>query len=386
MNKRPAKPRPSEQRVFLVGTRKGAFVLRPGTARGAYEVQGPLQLGSGVTDFCADPRAPGHWLMTISGGHLGPTLHHSRNAGKRWTEVSGPPKFAVGEADGTTRGKAISGYFWLTPGHASEPGSWYLGTVPRGLFKSSDGGQTWHSIDGFNLGPNYAKWCQDPAPPDGPFLHSILVDPRDPQRLQISLSGGGTFDSRDGGATWRPYNRGVELDFGPERLPEYGQDPHCVVQAPSNPDVFYQQNHCGLYRLDQSRSEEWQRIGRKMPKKVGDIGFGVAVHPSDENTIWTFPMDGSKLWPRTSPEGKPALYRTQNGGRTFERLDKGLPEAHAYMTVKRQALCTDGNAKNPSVAFGTTSGEVWLGRDGGENLRCIARHLPPIQSLRAAVL
>jgi hypothetical protein len=161
-------------------------------------------------------------------------------------------------------------------------------------------------------------------------------------------------------------------------------DPHCVRMCPSNPDRLYQQNHCGIYRLDRP-AEEWVRVGRKMPKRVGDVGFPMVVHPRDADRLWVFPMDGGSVWPRTSPDGIPAVYTTRNGGNTWQRLDNGLPPQQAWWTVKRQAMTAD--AHDPvGLYFGTTSGELWGSRDEGARWTNIAQHLPEIFAVEAAQL
>jgi hypothetical protein len=196
------------------------------------------------------------------------------------------------------------------------------------------------------------------------------------------MSGGGAFESTDGGARWRPLNRGVAADFMPDPDPEYGHDVHCMRLAPSAPDVIYQQNHCGIYRIERP-GERWTRIGERMPKAVGDIGFPMVVHPRDPRTAWVFPMDGTTVWPRTSPGGKPAVYGTRNGGASWQKLAQGLPAKDAWWTVKRQAMCAD--ARDPvGLYFGTTSGEIWASTDEGRRWRCVARHLPHIYSVEAA--
>jgi hypothetical protein len=167
-------------------------------------------------------------------------------------------------------------------------------------------------------------------------------------------------------------------------------DPHGLRLCPTQPDRLYQQNHCGIYRLDRTGGEAagegtWQRIGRKMPKRVGDIGFPMVVHPRDPDVAWVFPMDGTTVWPRTSPGGKPAAYVTRNAGRTWQRQDQGLPEAQGWWTVKRQAMTVDSQPK-PALYLGTTSGELWIGRDEGERWSCIARHLPEIYAVEVAEL
>jgi len=154
--------------------------------------------------------------------------------------------------------------------------------------------------------------------------------------------------------------------------------------CPSNPDRLYQQNHCGIYRLDRP-SDTWERIGKSMPKRVGDIGFPMVVHPRDADTAWVFPMNGTTVWPRTSPDGMPAVYATRNSGKSWQRLDTGLPSKQAWWTVKRQAMTADA-ADPVGLYFGTTSGELWTSRDEGRRWTCIARHLPEIYAVEAAGL
>jgi hypothetical protein len=154
--------------------------------------------------------------------------------------------------------------------------------------------------------------------------------------------------------------------------------------CPTNPDRLYQQNHCGIYRIDRP-SDEWVRIGKRMPPSVGDIGFPLVVHPRNADTAWVFPMDGTQVWPRTSPGGKPAVYGTHDAGETWERMDAGLPREQAWWTVKRQAMTAD--ASDPvGLYFGTTSGELWVSRDEGRRWSCIASHLPEIYAVEAAQL
>src|SRR5205814_693915 len=153
---------------------------------------------------------------------------------------------------------------------------------------------------------------------------SIIVDLRDPKHLYFAMSGGGVHESRDGGRSFAPLVQWLELVDGFDRAVVTIHDPHCVRLCPSNPDRLYQQNHCGIYRLDRPATE-WVRIGKSMPKPIGDIGFPMVVHPRDEDTAWVFPMDGQTVRPRTALAGKPTAYVTRNGGKTWQRLDKGLP-------------------------------------------------------------
>jgi photosystem II stability/assembly factor-like uncharacterized protein len=274
--------------------------------------------------------------------------------------------------------------FWLTRGHASESGTWYAGTSPQGLFRSEDDGDTWDPVSGFNDHPMYPKWTGDEqdGTPDGPKLHSVIVDPRDARHMYIGMSSGGVFESTDKGQNWTPLNKGCVADFLPDPNSEYGHDPHCVRLHPKAPDVLYQQNHCGIYRMERP-SNEWVRIGASMPKEVGDIGFPLVLHPRDPNTVWVFPMDGTSVWPRTSPDGKPASYITRDAGATWQRQDDGLPPRQGWFTVKRQCMTAD-EANPVGVYFGTTSGEVWASTNEGARWTCIARHLPQIYAVETA--
>jgi photosystem II stability/assembly factor-like uncharacterized protein len=365
--------------VVLVATRKGAWLFRGDGARRAWRVNGPHFLGHVVHHLVLDPRDRRTLLAAAKTGHLGPTVFRSTDGGRTWKEAARPPAFAKGGADG----RAVDHTFWLTPGAAAEPGSWYAGTSPQGLFRSEDGGVTWDPVPSVNDDPQYRAWmgtAQD-GTPDGPKLHSIIVDPRDPAHLYFAMSGGGVHESLDGGRTWTALVKGMEVVEGFDVADVTFHDPHCVRLCPSRPDRLYQQNHCGIYRLDRP-SDTWVRVGRSMPRRVGDVGFPMVVHPRDADTAWVFPMDGTSVWPRTSPGGRPAVYATSNAGRTWRRLDAGLPPRQAWWTVKRQAMCGDG--QDPvGLYLGTTSGELWASRDEGRRWSCLARHLPEVYAVEA---
>jgi photosystem II stability/assembly factor-like uncharacterized protein len=380
------KPRAVSRRtVVLVATRKGAWLFHGDAARKTWKVDGPHFLGHTISHLVLDPRDHRTLLAAAKTGHLGPTVFRSTDMGKTWEEAGQPPAFA--KAPEGEKGRSVDHTFWLTPAHANEPNVWYAGTSPQGLFRSVDGGETWAPFSIINDDPQYREWMgtvQD-GTPDGPKLHSIIVDPRDPKHLYFGMSGGGVHESLDGGNTWRVMIDGMEVVEGyglDPKLPTC-HDPHCLRMCPSNPDRIYQQNHCGIYRIDRP-SDTWVRIGKSMPKKVGDIGFPLVVHPRDDNTAWVFPMDGSGVWPRTSPDGKPAVYVTKNGGKTWQRQDAGMPKSQGWWTVKRQ--CMTGDTRDPvGLYFGTTSGELWMSRDEGSKWACIARNLPEIYAVEAAV-
>ena len=366
--------------VVLVGTRKGAWLLRSDASRTRWAMRGPLFLGHIVQHLVLDPRDGRTLLMATATGHLGPTVLRSTDLGTTWTEAARPPAFRTGDA----LGRSVTTVFWLTPGHPSRPGHWYAGCSPQGLFESNDGGATWSPVDGWNEHPSWATWAEWPVgevgTPDGALLHSVNVDPRNPDQLYVGLSGGGIFESADGGADWRPLNEGVEADFLPGDA-EFGHDPHCLRVHPAQPDRLYHQNHCGVYRLDRP-GRRWERIGDHLPRDVGDIGFPIELHPRDPDVAWVFPMDGTDVWPRTSPDGRPAVYLTRDGGTSWIRQDAGFP-ARGWWTVKRQAMCTD-DGDPVGVYLGTTGGQVWASADEGATWTRLVDHLPEIYSVEIA--
>lgn len=369
---------------ILVGTRKGLFMLGADKARRNWTIDGPHFLGESVNHAVLDPRDHRTLLAAVKAGHLGPTVFRSEDSGKTWKEAATPPAFA--KAAHGAEGESVSHVFWLTPGHATEKDRWYAGTSPSGLFVSDDGGRNWKGVEGFNAHPDRRKWIgsAQEAPPDGATLHSLNVDPFDAKHLYIGLSAGGVFESRDRGGSWTPLNAGCAADFLPDPNAPYGHDPHCLRVHPKVRDVVYQQNHCGIYKLDRA-GNRWVRIGAHMPKEIGDIGFPMVLHPRDPRTAWVFPMDGGTVWPRMPIGGKPAVYATRDAGATWKRQDKGLPPAHGWLTVKRQAMGAD-TLDPVGLYFGTTSGEVWASFDEGGTWNCLCLHLPQVHSIEAAVV
>jgi photosystem II stability/assembly factor-like uncharacterized protein len=383
--------------TLVVSTRKGVFFLQTDADRGSWQLSDPVFLGHIVNHTVLDPRDGRTLLAAARTGHLGPTIFRSEDAGCTWSEARKPPAFD--KATPGEKGRVLSHTFWLSPGHASEPGVWFAGSSPQALWTSTDAGLTWESVRGFNDHADYETRTEDPqaGTPDGPILHSIQIDPRDANHMYFGLSGGGVYESTDHGESWSPLNHGMaspnadpategmETAYGDLAWTEVGpqHDPHCLQLHPANPDILYQQNHCGIYRLERPATT-WDRIGRNMPTEVGDIGFVMGVHPRDPDTCWVFPMDGTDVWPRTSPDGRPALFRTRDAGASWERQDAGLPP-RGWFTVKRQAMSVDDG--NPAgVYFGTTSGEIWGSIDEGESFRSLASHLPEVYAVEAVFI
>ncbi len=368
--------------VLLVATRKGAWLFHGDAARRSWRADGPHFLGHVINHLVLDARDGRTLLAAAKTGHLGPTIFRSTDLGQTWQEATKPPAF--GPATDGLAARSVDHTFWLAPAHASEPGVWYAGTSPQGLFRSADCGDTWAPFSCINDDPRYREWfgTEQDGTPDGPKLHSIIVDPRDPRHLYFAMSGGGVHESTDGGQSFAPLVDGMAVVEGFDPGDIRFHDPHCVRLCPSNPDRLYQQNHCGIYRLDRPDTR-WRRIGATMPQDVGDIGFPLVVHPRDDRVAWVLPMDASDVWPRTSPGGRPAVHVTRDGGDSWERQDQGMPREQAWWTVKRQAMCAD-RADAVGLYFGTTSGELWFSRDEGAHWEVLARHLPEIYAVEIA--
>ena len=369
--------------AVFAATRKGLWIFRGDAARKKWQTDGPHFLGHIIHHVVLDPRDNKTLLAAAKTGHLGPTIFRSTDMGKNWKEAKQPPAFAKA-ADG--KGRSVDHTFWLTPGHASEKNVWYAGTSPQGLFRSEDGGVTWNTVRGFEEDTTF-DFCRadtQGGTPDGAKMHSVIVDPRDAKHLYIGMSSGGVHESRNGGKSWTALSDGMEVVDGFDAKNIAFHDPHCVRLSPVNPDRLYQQNHCGIYRLDRP-GKKWEHIGKSMPKKVGDVGFPMTVHPRDDKTCWVFPMDGTMVWPRTSPDGKPGAYVTRNGGKSWQKQNAGLPQEAAWWTVKRQAMTAD--AKDPvGLYFGTTCGQLWGSRDEGKGWKQIADHLPEIYAVETAAV
>jgi hypothetical protein len=206
---------------LLVGTRKGAWIYRSDASRENWRVQGPIFLGSIVSHLVLDPRDGRTLVMAAATGHLGPTIFRSTDDGETWSEAARPPAFP--RSGDAAKGRAVDHTFWLQPGHADEPGVWWAGTSPPGLFESRDGGATWDSVAGFNDNPRYPDWVPEGfGTPDGPLLNQVVIDPRDAAHMYIATSTAGVFESTDRAQTWTPLNRNVEASFLPDPYPRAG--------------------------------------------------------------------------------------------------------------------------------------------------------------------
>jgi hypothetical protein len=351
----------------LLATRKGLLTLEI-QASGARIVRQDFP-GVPVAYAAADPRT-GTWWATLDHGHWGQKLQRSRDRGATWEEVPAPQYPAGAEIKPGV--PASLRYLWvMAPGGQDQPGRLYLGTEPGGLFRSDDGGDTWSLVEGlWNHPSRTEQWMGGGR--DHPGIHSVLVDPRDSRRIQVGISCAGMFESTDDGVTWAPKNRGLTASFLPDPTVEVGHDPHRLVNCTAKPDVLWQQNHCGIFRSEDGGAH-WQDISQ-----VGGpayFGFAIAADPLDARTAWVVPAAADER--RMAINGALCVCRTTDGGRSWVRLFRGLPQEHAYDIVLRHALEQQGDA----LVFGSTTGNVYFSGDRGDSWRSLGHHFPPIYSV-----
>jgi photosystem II stability/assembly factor-like uncharacterized protein len=362
---------------LIVGTRKGLFLLNGG-GRSGWKISAYALAAAPVPYAFQDERTGTLWASQDH-GHWGAKLKRSRDGGKTWEEIEAPkyPKSARIQP-WTLGGKKVPAtlaYIWvIAPGGDDQPERMYLGTEPGGLFRSDDGGATFQLVTGlWNHPSRLEKWFGGGR--DHAGIHSILVDARDSRRVLVGISCAGVFETTDDGKTWAPRNQGLHADFLPDPKAEVGQDPHFVDASPAHPDHLWMQNHCGIYRSTNG-AKTWQRVSKK--GEVAHFGFTVAADEADPLTAWVVPAISDTH--RTAVEGALCVCRTTDGGETWRALRKGLPQKHAFDVTFRHAL---DNAAG-TLAFGTTTGNLYLSEDRGESWSCLGTNLPPIYSVRFA--
>lgn len=362
--------------LILVSTRKGLFPVR--RQAGHWTIQSPHFLGDNVSLALAD-RRDGAWYAALDHGHFGVKLHRSRDQGATWEEIGVPayPEPPEGYEEKDWMGRTVPWKLlriWaLEAGHASEPGVLWAGTIPGGLFKSSDHGATWEMVRSLWDHPLRKQWAGGGA--DFPGLHSICVDPRDGRKVTVAVSTGGVWLTEDGGGTWEIHRDGIRSDYMPpeKAFEPVSQDVHRLVQCAAAPERFWVQHHNGIFRSDDA-ARTWREI-TDVPPSV--FGFGVAVHPEDPDRAWFVPAIKDEK--RIPVGGQVVVSRTKDGGRTFEVLRNGLPQEHAYDLVWRHALDIDGSGDR--LAFGSTTGSLWVTEDGGDRWITVAEHLPPVHAV-----
>ncbi len=354
--------------VLLVGTRKGCFfVLESDRERRDWRVRGPYCEGWPVYHAIYDPDSGLIYAAAASEWH-GTAIWRSPDLGETWEHSSA----GLGYGDGGTKLSKVSG---LTAAH----GRLLAGAEAVGVFESRDGGKTWSLLSTLEGQPGGETWNDPAAQPPGHLgVPAILPHPEEPSRLWAIVQGYGIFETTDDGATWTPRNRGLRAEW-PLENPDVGYCVHKLVMSPADTNRLYQQNHCGVHRSDDA-GRSWTEVTDGLPS---DFGFPAAAHPHDRDTFYVIPVDPGHG--RVMPEGRAAVWRTQDAGETWQRLDRGLPQRDAYLGVLREGLAIDG-LDEPSLYFGTSTGQVFASADEGEGWTEIASYLPGIASVEVALV
>ncbi len=386
----------------LVGTRKGAFILTSDGKREQWDVSGPHFAGWEMYHLKGSPADPNRIYASQSSGWFGQMIQRSDDGGKTWHQpgtpageppAPGPPKSAsnkfVYDASAET-GKPLNTHQWydgtqhpwefkrvwhLEPS-LTDPDTVYAGVEDAALFRSNDGGQNWKELSalrGHGTGP---KWQPGAG---GMCLHTIILDPSDPQRIFIAISAAGAFRTDDGGQTWKPINRGLHSQYIPDPLAEVGHCVHHIAMNPSRPGVLFMQKHWDVMRSNDA-GDSWQEVSGNLPT---DFGFVIDVHAHEPETVYVVPITSDSL--HFVPDGKLRVFRSRTGGNEWEPLTKGLPQKDCYVNVLRDAMAVDSLDKC-GIYFGTSGGQVYASADAGDSWEPIVRDLPAVLSVEVQTL
>jgi hypothetical protein len=386
---------------ILVGTRKGAFVLTSDGKREQWDISGPHFAGWEIYHVKGSPVDPDRLYASQSSGWFGQIIQRSDDGGKTWHQpgtpageaMSGPPKsesnkFAYDASDES--GKPLTTHQWydgtqhpwefkrvwhLEPS-LTDPDTVYAGVEDAALFRSTDGGQNWKELPGLRGHGTGPKWQPGAG---GMCLHTIILDPHDPQRMFIAISAAGAFRTDDGGKTWKPINRGLHSQYIPDPKAEVGHCVHHVAMNPSRPGVLFMQKHWDVMRSDNA-GDQWVEVSGNLPT---DFGFVIDVHAHEPETIYVVPIKSDSE--HYVHEGKLRVYRSRTGGNEWEPLTKGLPQSNCYVNVLRDAMAVDSLDKC-GIYFGTSGGQVYASADAGDSWVPIVRDLPAVLSVEVQTL
>jgi hypothetical protein len=386
----------------LVGTRKGAFILESDGKRKKWDVSGPHFAGWEMYHLKGSPADPNRIYASQTSGWFGQIIQRSDDGGKTWIQpgtppgeppAPGPPKAASNKFvydssaetgkpltthefyDGTQHPWEFKRVWHLEPS-LTDPNTVYAGVEDAALFRSTDGGENWHELPGLRGHGTGPKWQPGAG---GMCLHTIILDPSNPQRIWIAISAAGAFRTDDGGATWKPINRGLKSQYIPEPNAEVGHCVHHVAMNPKRPGVLFMQKHWDVMRSDDA-GDNWKEISGNLPT---DFGFVIDVHAHEPETIYVVPIksDGEHF----VPDGKLRVYRSRTGGDEWQALRKGLPQRNCYVNVLRDAMAVD-SLDQCGVYFGTSGGQVYASADAGDSWAPIVRDLPGVLSVEVQTL
>jgi photosystem II stability/assembly factor-like uncharacterized protein len=388
----------------LVGTRKGTFILTADAKREKWDVSGPHFAGWEIYHLKGSPADQNRLYASQSSGWFGQIIQRSDDGGKTWFQPGTPPGEPMTTPDGMPKGESNKFVYDTSPetgapltthqfydGNAvpwvfkrvwhlepslTDPDVVYAGVEDAALFRSSDGGKTWQELAGLRGHGTGPAWQPGAG---GMCLHTILLDPSDPNRIFTAISAAGAFRSDDAGKTWKPINRGLFSQYIPNPTAEVGHCVHRIAMHPSRPEVLFMQKHWDVLRTDDA-GDSWREVSGNLPT---DFGFVIDVHSHEPETIYVVPIKSdSEHYP---PDGKLRVYRSRSGGNEWEPLTNGLPQSNCYVNVLRDSMSVD--TLDPcGVYFGTTGGQVYASADGGDNWAPIVRDLPPVLSVEVQEL
>ncbi|MGD0943968.1 MAG: exo-alpha-sialidase [Acidimicrobiales bacterium] len=364
----------------LVGTRKGAFVLSSDAKRESWEIAGPHFAGWEIYHMKGSPADPNRIYASQSTSWFGQLVQRSDDGGATWRPVGNDFRYDGVPGthqwyDGTPHPWEFARVWHLEPA-LSDPDTVLAGVEDAALFRSTDGGLNWHELAGLRGHGSGSAWQPGAG---GMCLHTIVLDPSDPDRIFVAISAAGVFRTDDGGETWRPVNRGLRSEGIPDSEAEVGHCVHRLARHPSRPQVLYMQKHWDVMRSDDA-GESWVEVSGDLPT---DFGFAIDVHAHEPETVYVVPIKSdSEHFPL---EGKLRVYRSRAGGNEWEPLTKGLPQANCYVNVLRDAMAVD-SLESCGVYFGTTGGQVYVSADSGDSWAPIVRDLPSVLSVEVQTL
>ena len=364
----------------LVGTRKGAFILMSDAKRKEWKVSGPHFAGWEIYHMNGSPADPDRLYASQSSGWFGQVVQRTNDGGETWEPVGN--QFTYNGVPGThlwydgTQHPWEFKRVWRFEPSLTDPDTVYAGVEDAALFRSTDGGQTWSELSALRETKGHL-WQPGAG---GMCLHTILLDPANPNRIFTAISAAGAFRSDDAGVTWMPINQGLKSPFElPDSDAEVGHCVHNLAMHPSRPNVLFMQKHWDVMRTDDAGAS-WREVSGNLPS---DFGFPIAVHAHEPETIYVVPIKSdSEHFP---PDGKLRVYRSRSGGNEWEALTKGLPQSDCYVNILRSAMAVD-MLDSCGIYFGTTGGQVYVSADSGDSWMPIVSNLPAVLSVEVQTL